>query len=124
MSTVEAALAAIARTETVELRTVTRDGRSIATPVGATVVGGRVYIRSQRRERSMWLRRAIRTPAGAIAADGTSLPVTFTLVDDPAELRRVTAATLAKYGGPLRSLLLRPALWWTRRFVVRATPAG
>lgn len=118
------ALAAISRSEVVQLSTTTRDGRRIATPVGATVIGDLVYIRSQRRAKGLWYRRAMTTPRGAIDVAEFSLPVTFAHVDDPAEIRRLRDATLAKYGGPVRSLLLRPALWWTREVIIRATPEG
>ncbi|ADG80694.1 putative protein OS=Tsukamurella paurometabola (strain ATCC 8368 / DSM / CCUG 35730 /CIP 100753 / JCM 10117 / KCTC 9821 / NBRC 16120 / NCIMB 702349/ NCTC 13040) OX=521096 GN=Tpau_4125 PE=4 SV=1 [Tsukamurella paurometabola] len=122
MTTAEA-LAAIDRSEVVQLTTMTRDGRAISTPVGATVTDGVVYIRSQRRAKGLWYRRALNTPRGTIEVGPVALPVTFAHVDDVAELRRLRDATLAKYGGALRSLLLRPALWWTRDVVIRATPA-
>ncbi|WP_327145538.1 DUF2255 family protein [Nocardia sp. NBC_01327] len=108
----------LAESEVVNLVTRTKDGREITTTVGAVVVGGVGYVRSQRRAEAKWYKRALRTPEGALLEGNTRYRVTFEHITDPAVIRHVDRAIYAKYGGPLRNLALRPMLWWTRRYVI------
>lgn len=110
----------LANSDVITIATVTATGNTITTPVGVVVVGDDAYVRSQRRAEAKWYQRALRHPAGYVVdGEGGRYPVAFEHVTDANTLRRVDAATYRKYGGPLRSLLLRPMLWWTRNYVVR-----
>ena len=108
----------LAESEVVNLVTRTKDGREITTLVGAVVVDGVGYIRSQRGAEAKWYKRALRTPEGGLLDGNTRYRVTFEHITDAALIRRVDRAIYVKYGSPLRNLVLRPMLWWTRRYVV------
>lgn len=109
--------------EAVTIATATPAGRVIRTTVGAVVVGDAGYVRSQHGAGGKWYQRAIETPNGFVLDGAVRYPVTFHHVVDAETIRSVDEATYRKYGGVLRSLVLRPLLWRTRAFVVKITPA-
>jgi hypothetical protein len=80
--------------EVVTIGTATTNGKVITTPVGVVVDGKRRY------------------------------PVIFELVTDAETIRQADSATVRKYGGALRSLILRPLLWRTKQHLVRITQAS
>lgn len=117
-------LDSIEASEVITIATVTSTGRVIPTAVGAVVVGDAGYVRSQKGAKGKWYRRAIVAPNGFVLDGAVRYPVTFQPVADADTIRRVDEATHRKYGGVLRSLLLRPLLCRTRAFVVKITPVG
>ncbi len=112
----------LAESEVVRLATTTLDGREIVTPIGVVVADGVGYIRSQNGARAQWYRRARRSGRGVFLNGSTRYPVSIEDVTDAATIRRVDEATYAKYGGPLRNLLLRVLLWRTRKYVMQVRP--
>lgn len=100
----------------------TSKGNVIETPVGVVVVGDAGYVRSQSGSKGKWYQRAIRRQTGFVVDGTRRFPVVFERVTDAETIRRTDAATYRKYGGGLRSVLLRPLLWKTRMCVMRMTP--
>jgi hypothetical protein len=84
------------------------DGRWSARPVWVVVLGGEAYVRSAFGRRSAWYRRVLRHADTEVEVAGARLSVTLQPVDDPALVRRVSAAYRAKYGldwpGPVESM--------------------
>jgi hypothetical protein len=115
-------LDALAESEVVSLATRTRDGREIVTPIGIVVVDGVGYIRSQNGARAKWYKRVQRSREAVFLHGGARFPVTIENVTDQATLRRVDEAVFAKYGGPLRNLVLKALLHRTRKYLMRAVP--
>ncbi|MFK3980635.1 DUF2255 family protein [Micromonospora sp. NPDC050397] len=111
----------LSRSEVVTIVTRTKDGRDIPTLIGAVVVDGVAYVRSQNGDRGKWYHRALRTGTVSFVDGARQFPATVELVTDPAEIRRGEAATYQKYGGPLRNVFLKMLLLRTRRYVLRAT---
>jgi hypothetical protein len=114
----------LSTSEVVSLATTTIDGREIVTPIGVVVVDGAGYIRSQNGARAKWYRRVQRSGQGAFLDGSARYPVTIENVTDAATIRRVDKATYAKYGGPVRNLLLMTMLRMTRKYVMRAALLG
>lgn len=117
-----AVLDLLASSEVITIGTVTTRGHVIDTPVGVVVVDNAGYIRSQNGARGKWYRRATQVPHGFVIHDAVRFPVTFAHVTDVDTVRRVDRETYRKYGGTLRSLLLRPLLWRTRNHILKLTP--
>jgi hypothetical protein len=105
--------------EAITIGTATSSGRAITTPVGVVVVGDAGYVRSQRGSKGKWYQRATRAPGGFVINGDVRYPVMFEHVTDAETIRRADEATHRKYGGPLRSLLLKPLLWRTRNYIVK-----
>jgi len=84
------------------------DGRWSATPVWVVVLGREAFVRSAFGQRSAWYRRILRHADTEVEVAGARLSVTPQPVDDPAIVRRVSAAYRAKYGlswpGPVESM--------------------
>lgn len=93
------ALHDIARAEEVHLATRRKDG-TLRQPriIWAVTSGDRVFIRSTNGVTADWYRGATRSGAGQLAAARTSHDVTFTHVDDEADLADADAAYRTKYG--------------------------
>ncbi|MCV7029519.1 DUF2255 family protein [Mycobacterium sherrisii] len=114
----------LAASEVVTIGTITTRGHVINTLVGAVVVDDAGYIRSQHGAKAKWYRRATRVPHGFVIHDAARFPVGFSRVTDAETIHRVDRAAYRKYGGKVRSLLLRPLLWRTRHHVLKITPQG
>ena len=93
------ALRTLALAEEVHLAT-RRANRTLRSPRIIWVVtnGQRVYIRSTNGPGAAWYRTATATKAGQLTARGVAHDVTFTLVDDDADLAAADAGYRAKYG--------------------------
>lgn len=93
------ALHDLATAEEVHLATRRADG-TLRSPriIWVVASGQRVFIRSTNGPTAVWYRAAIATGAGQLTSRATSHDVSFTHVDDEADLADADAAYRAKYG--------------------------
>ena len=93
------ALRTLASAEEVHLATRRTDGTLRSPRIILVVTSGqRVFIRSTNGPGAAWYRAATATRAGHLSASGVAHDVTFTPVDDDADLAAADAGYRAKYG--------------------------
>jgi hypothetical protein len=96
----------VARAHTGHYTTLRRDGRPITLPIWHVVIDRAIYIRTP--AAASKLKRIRHDPRGYFVADSgrawgelvaVTMPVTAAIVEDPALIEQVRAATDAKYAG-------------------------